>query len=312
MACSGFICPVTQQPVTFEECLACAECGGLAGCHLSYPLLKGIARAQQPRNLGAELETVSGWQMPTLSVTELLGCPWQWQLQRDVDYYVKPEQAWWAFRGTLAHEIVARHAPPGALVEQRFFYARGGLQLTGQPDLVHHAVVYDYKSCQHLPQPVKTWACPQCGQVLHQTRPGVPALRKGSQVACPSCQRTYKVGTDLQALESPPVARDVHVQQVNLYAWLLAQHNLPVTAGELVYLDMQATVRIPLTLWPLEETEAFLDARIAAFQTGAPSCADADAAWRCDYCAVREHCTAWAECQATLAALADAPVAEAA
>jgi len=291
MPCRGFICEVTGAPVSTEACLHCAQYGERPGCPLTYPLLAGIAEQLAPRELGTT-PTISGWQMPIISVTELLGCPLRWQLSQERDYHVKPTEAYWAFRGTLIHEIVSRYAAAGALVEQRYSVDLAGLRLTGQPDLVHQGHLTDYKTTKTLPQNIKTFACPRCGQILRRDTWG---QRQGSRISCADCDRTYRVGQEIEAHISPPEPYAEHIQQLNLYAWLLQQHGIPVVSGEIIYLDMGGVLRLPVEIWPYDQTAVFIQQRLTNFQTSVPAAMDRAARWRCSYCQFSEDCTALAK-----------------
>lgn len=288
MSCEGFICEVTNAPVSLTECLACAQLSAREACPLTYPLLAGIAAQLAPRDLG-EVPRVAGWQMPLISVTELLGCPLRWQLAQERNFYVKPTEAYWAWRGTLIHEIVSRYAPPGALVEQRYYVDVAGFRLTGQPDLVYQERIVDYKTTKSLPQTLKTFTCPHCGYIIRRDQWG---QKKGTRMHCKRCEHTYRVGEDIEAQVSPPEPYAEHIQQLNLYAWLLAQHGVPVNSGEIIYLDMSGALRLSVAVWSTEQTADFIQTRIAAFQMGV-SAANAEATrWRCDVCPFSAECEA--------------------
>ena len=91
----GFECDATGEPVAPTECLACARAGALPGCHQTAPVIAGILRGLRPESMG-------------LSITTLLGCARKTRLQREVDYWLKPSQSYWAYRGQLMRATRSR------------------------------------------------------------------------------------------------------------------------------------------------------------------------------------------------------------
>lgn len=73
-------------------------------------------------------------------------------------------------------------------------------------------------------------------------------------------------------------------QQVNVYAYLLAEHGFPVStmAVEVLYRDWKPHAKvpraevIPVNIWPREETLAFLHQRLALHMAPAARCTDED------------------------------------
>ncbi len=278
----GFVCAVTGKKVAVRDCLACAQRGGRAGCNFTYPILKGIADHSGPRNLGAN------WDRPVVSVTELLGCPRQWRLKKEHDYYVKPSQAYWAFRGTIGHEMLAGNAPAGAIVEKRYYYWRDDYVLTGQPDLVTaQGVLVDYKTTQRLPRPLQTYQCLACGAEMRRSQ---WKARANHTLTCPACHARYR-GRDVEPVESPPEPYAHHVEQLSLYAWLLAQHDIEITAAQVVYLDMSGVLRLQAPLHDLESVVVLIDKRLAAFARDERVKDVAADPWNCRYCNVTDACT---------------------
>jgi CRISPR/Cas system-associated exonuclease Cas4 (RecB family) len=278
----GFVCAVTGENVAVRDCLACAQRGGREECEFPYPILKGIADHSGPRNLGAD------WDCPVVSVTELLGCPRQWRLRKEHEHYVKPSQAYWAFRGTIGHELLAGNAPLGAIVEKRFYQERGDYVVTGQPDLVTaQGVLVDYKTTKRLPRPLQTYHCLACGAEL---RRGQWKARANHTLTCPACQARYR-GRDVEPVESPPEPYAHHVEQLNLYAWLLAQHDIEIIAAQVVYLDMAGVLRLQAPLHDLESVADLIDERLAAFARDERVKDGEDDPWNCRYCHVSGACT---------------------
>ncbi len=287
MPFNGFTCTVTGTHVSPDDCLTCAAQGGREGadglpCPLSAPVLRGIIENAQPRGLQA------------YSATELAGCPRQVVLQDQVPYDVDPEQAYWLFRGTLGHQIVEAYTHGDAIVEQRLYATLNGMLLTGQPDVVYpdRRLVVDYKTTKRVPRDRKIYTCPDCGAVLRDSQ---WKARKRTQLTCPDCERQYRAG-DLNYATQPPVPYDTHVSQLSIYRWLLHENGIAVEFGEIAYLSMARTLRLPVELWPLERTENYLAKRLQRLLDTGPDglpCGvwdEPDAQWRCDYCAVKDAC----------------------
>ncbi len=289
----GFMCHITDIPVTPEECLACSLAGGFqdAGsgqwCPFTPPIVRGLTASNAPRGLLA------------YSVTELLGCPRKAVLREQADFWVKPSQAYWAFRGKLAHAIVELgHQDPGVILEERYYADLDGMMITGQVDLLYTARrhLVDYKTTKQAPQDLKRYVCPACGSVLRET----PwAYKKGTSVTCKECGAVHNANA-LQAQSVPPKPYAGHVQQLNVYRWLLTQNHIPVETAEIVYLDMSEALRLPVPLWPLTDTETVLRERLAALQArgadGLPAGVqdDAEENWQCRFCPVATQCAAYA------------------
>lgn len=288
----GFVCHITGAPVAPEECLACSLAGGLQDaesgqwCPFTPPIVRGISASNQPRGLLA------------YSATELLGCPRKVILREQEDFWVKPAQAYWAFRGHLAHGIVELgHHDPGVILEERYYGDLDGQLLTGQVDLLYTARrhLVDYKTTKQVPQNLKRYVCPDCGSLLRETQ---WAYKKGSSVTCGACGAVHNAN-DLHAQAVPPRPYTGHTQQLNIYRWLLAQNDIPVDTAEIVYLDMSEPLRLPVPLWDLTATEDFLRARIAALQARdandlpAGIWDDPEEEWQCRYCPTTAACRAY-------------------
>ena len=288
----GYICEVSGQKVATATCLQCALHGGVDNCPLTYPLLKGIAKQQQPRRLA------QGYERTVVSVTELLGCPRQWRLKQQYPHYVKPSQAYWAFRGTLAHELLAGNTPPGAFVEQRFYHpVNDEYMVTGQPDLVtQEGVLVDYKTTKSLPDTIKTYYCPECGAIMRRNQ---WRSRRNYRINCPHCHTPGKqyYGRDIEPVISPPEPYEHHVAQLNYYAWLLAQHDIEVQAAQVVYLDMSGVLRLEAELTSAATTEEQLKQRLLAFKRDERVKDVAADPWNCKYCAVSAVCADESACQ---------------
>jgi CRISPR/Cas system-associated exonuclease Cas4 (RecB family) len=285
----GFICESNREKISPDACLTCSLQGGLPGCHLTPPVVRGITANSAPRDLRGGP-----------SATELLGCPRKLVLRRRVDYWEKPSEAYWRFRGQMGHALVEDYHDPadGVIAEVRFEAQIDGLTISGKPDALYYvdrAHLADYKTTKALPKTWKVYTCPKCDQVL---REGQWAARRGTTLKC--CGESYKPKSIVAEL--PPRAYGSHVAQLNIYRWLLVQNGREVRSMEVVYLDMTGMLRVPVSLWPLSRVEDLIRERLRPLRpyydngieapktlpTGVQD--DEDRRWECRYCAVVEQC----------------------
>jgi predicted RNA-binding Zn-ribbon protein involved in translation (DUF1610 family) len=249
---------------------------------MSPPILRGIIENAQPRGLQA------------YSATELAGCPRQVILKDQEPYDIEPSRAYWLFRGQLGHKIVEEYTHGEAIVERRFHAPLSGMLLTGQPDVVYpeRGVVVDYKTTKRVPQRRKVYACPECEVVL---RDGQWKARKGTLLDCPECGAAWDAH-DIGYHYAPARPYDSHIIQLSIYRWLLAQNDVAVDAGEIVYLSMAQTLRLSVELWPVEQTATYLSKRVAGLLETGPDHLpygiwdNPDEKWRCTYCDVKPAC----------------------
>ena len=282
----GFVCPVEDAKIDTDDCLHCAQANARPNCPFTAPVLKGIAERNGGRGF-------VGW-----SATTILGCPRAARLKGLIDYYLDPAEAYWAFRGQIAHAIVEDAAGRGVMTETRF--ARTvtidgvPVLVTGQPDVVYpeRGHLVDYKTTKKVPQGWFTYTCLDCGQVMQE---GKWKLRRGVRKTCPHCGRNHSSSEVRKALAvGPPRPYGSHTAQINIYAWLVADH-VAVRSAEVVYLDMERMVRVPVELWDPERTEAMVGERLAPLAAAElpPALADdAPGKWRCKYCDVQAACDA--------------------
>jgi len=307
MSFKAFICEASGAFVSPESCWTCAHNGAQPGCHLTAPVVHGILSNMRPDQPEALLAAGFG----TLTVTTLLGCPRKWRLKIEHDYAEKPSRLWWAFRGQIAHNIVEGYTldDEQTLVEQRLsFMVRPArlpkrindhivmsgehVVLTGQPDLVYldRRHLADFKSTKQVPKTWKTYTCPNTGEVLWE---GQWRRRRDYVFRC-DCGEEHKP-RDVET-EGPPRPYPNHIRQVSIYAYMLAQNGVEIHSAEIVYLDMERTLRLPIELIPPEEIDTLLAERLPAFLSQAfPAPLEpinGKDPWECDYCPVREHCKA--------------------
>jgi CRISPR/Cas system-associated exonuclease Cas4 (RecB family) len=189
----GFHCIVDFEDVSFDSCISCAETQGR--CQFTASILRGMAAQSRSRDEGrvasSEWRAASGQAagerepagvgqappekpgeskdggaladaddvIPKLSVTALVGCTRQAYLKATEPYYQRPDQQYWAYRGTLGHVLVERGAGEGIVAEQRFdrdLHLPNGrrVTITGQPDEIDPArsLLLDYKTTDRAPR----------------------------------------------------------------------------------------------------------------------------------------------------------------
>lgn len=146
----GFVCEHSEERVNFADCLACAEQVDHL-CDFTPEILKGI---------------FNGLRIPkeNYTVTNLLSCPRKINLMRNWDYYIRPSNAYWAYRGQLAHKIAEEATGDGVMVEKelRMTIRIDGedINISGIPDYFNPAsgLLRDYKTCEKVPKYNKPYA----------------------------------------------------------------------------------------------------------------------------------------------------------
>jgi hypothetical protein len=164
----GFHCIVDLEDVSFESCIECAAT--LGRCQLTASLLRGMASQARSRATsrvaleGAEPELLQASAgtpatIPPISVTDLTGCVRQAYLKATEPYYQRPDQQYWAYRGTLAHLLAELGAGPGIVAERRFtreLQLPNGtvVPIGGQPDEIDpsRGLLIDYKTTDRAPR----------------------------------------------------------------------------------------------------------------------------------------------------------------
>ena len=84
---AGFLCEVTEEPVTFQECLACAQ-RGAPGCPMVPAIIHDIASSIRSPEYANDFAKQAGAEVG-FSATELLGCPRQYRLKKQNPYWEK-------------------------------------------------------------------------------------------------------------------------------------------------------------------------------------------------------------------------------
>ena len=283
MPFKGFICEATGMQVAPSACCACALKGAQPGCNFTAPIIRGIIENSQDRKLNH------------LSVTELLGCPRKVVLRKEHDYWIKPSEAYWAFRGQIGHLAVEGYARgPGMVAEKRMEACVDGFTITGKPDVVYpdRRHLEDYKTCKRVPGTWKIYTCEECGTVI---REGQWSVRRGQGLTCQACDHEY-ASKEVKGLltESPPRPYGSHIAQVSMYRFILAQNGTRIDTAEIVYLDMSGVLRLRVDLWPLHATGQMAADRIRHLQASwvpAGVYDDEEENWQCRYCPIVDVCT---------------------
>ncbi|MBN1887227.1 MAG: hypothetical protein JW850_04535, partial [Thermoflexales bacterium] len=225
----------------------------------------------------------------------LLGCPRKERLKQLHNYWLKPTELWWAYRGQLMHGIAAQYVEgdPHAFAETRLaaMIPMGDelVEITGQPDLVllDRGHLVDYKTTKSVPGPWRTWVCPETGELVRERS----FAWRNKMISCPHCEAGTHVAREI-VVEAAPRPYPRHAQQVSLYALLLAENGVEVQTGEIVYQDMSVQLRVPVALMPPGEAMDLMKDRLRLhLQPNIPDIlTDPAELWECDYCPVRRAC----------------------
>jgi hypothetical protein len=283
----GFICDADGSRVGLRECEACARAGARMGCNQTAPIIRGIIRGVRSDDFG-------------LSVTGLLSCPRKRRLMREVGYDLKPKESWWSYRGQLMHGLSEVYGGDdlGAVCEQRFTMEVApdwpdpegqrivAYSVSGQPDLIYldrkHLV--DYKTTKRVPGPRRFYVCPETNDIIQH------GYVRTKYLECPHCASKH-LTADVGPLTEPK-AYDHHVLQVNFYRLLLAHNGIEIDTAEIVYMDMEQQLRLPVELLSLEAATELVLARVKLHcDPELPDVLrDPQTVWECDYCPVRGAC----------------------
>jgi len=283
MPFKGYICDITHERISPDECHACARAGAPPECPMTAPVVAGMT---------ASIRHLDGY-----SATETLGCLRKVRLEKEYDYWLKPSELYWAFRGQLMHGIAERYTrqDPDTIAEKRYqaIVFLDADPISGMADLVYRdrQHIVDFKTTKKLPGDRKVYRCVECGEVMKESE---WVIRKSVKTYhCPHCSHPHDYQARQEGLTlEPPSARSKHVEQVNVYAWILSQHGITITSGEVVYMDMSGMLRVPVEIWPLHETQQMVERAydiLLRDELPAPV-TDEDETWQCDYCPVCHVC----------------------
>ena len=238
----GFICEMSGEKVSPDECLRCAL-KGAPGCDYGSPaMIAGIARNMRTPGFSARIaqenalrlpvgdqDTAPGGIMPDFgfSATELLGCPRKYHLGQMYPWWDKPSKLYWAFRGQIMHERAEQYAAldPFAIVERRlFYYAKvhgRTVAVSGAPDLIRFNPLkegwelVDYKTIKKI-APFYRHTCPYTGAVITE----MPFPVNGKAITCYTCGEKHPK-REVRIEKIPFQPRDSHTQQMQIYAHLV-------------------------------------------------------------------------------------------
>ncbi|MCC6178040.1 MAG: PD-(D/E)XK nuclease family protein [Chloroflexi bacterium] len=154
----GYHCIVDFEDVSFDACIGCAATKGR--CQFTASILRGMADQAKAREVEHAADpTGAAGALPKLNVTSLVGCLRQAYLKTTEDYYQRPDQQYWAYRGTIGHTMAERGAGEHVVAEQRFDRALrlpNGLTvtITGRPDEIDpsRSLLIDYKTTDRPPR----------------------------------------------------------------------------------------------------------------------------------------------------------------
>ncbi|MFZ5884002.1 MAG: hypothetical protein ACOYYI_09510 [Chloroflexota bacterium] len=294
----GFLCEVTDQPVSFDQCLACAR-KGAPDCPMVpaaiHAAIHSIRDPQYAQKMAEEAGAKIGF-----SVTELLNCPRQTRLKMEVPFYEKPSAFYRMNRGTGYHHLLSRY--DGGICEKtltwKFIFRGRSILLVGTPDLVELTpdgwFITDYKVTSKPPFGKKVTLCARCEGETYEGDDGL---------TCRECGAILRSKSEILREYRPPQARSSHIMQVNLYALLIEKNAEKLAAmvgkskpekfagAEVVYFGEKSPVRCPVKL-DRDAAMTFLKRSLAALIADdlPPVLSDVDELWRCDYCPVRTIC----------------------
>ena len=294
----GLLCEVTEEPVTFQECLACAQ-RGAPGCPMVPAIIHDIASSIRSPEYANELAKQAGADVG-FSVTELLNCPRQYRLKKQHPYWEKPSGMYRMTFGSGYHAALSMYSD--GITEEtltwKFTLQGKSILLVGTPDLIELKpdgwFITDYKVTGNPPFGRKVPICNHCDLEMYKGEDGL---------TCPNCGALNPRSSAISRIYQPAQARSSHVEQVNLYALLIEKnaamlakkHNLIAPAGfcgaQIAYLSQKGVVRCDVQL-DRAEALALLKLRLSPLLSNnlPPVIDDEDELWRCDYCAVRAHC----------------------
>ncbi len=293
----GLLCEVTEEPVTFDECLTCSQ-RGAPGCPMVPAVIHDISNSIRDPKYADKFAKQAGADVG-FSVTELVGCPRQYVLKQQHPYWEKPSSLYRMAFGSGYHAALAGY--PNGIKEQilawKFTLQGKKVLLVGTPDLFYASPdgwhIVDYKVTANPPFGHKVAICTHCDLDLYKGDDGL---------TCPNCGPLNPRSSAVSRVYRSAQARSSHALQVNLYALLIEknveileqEHSITANGfagAEIVYLSPKTPVRCDVAL-DREATIAFLKARLNSLLTNhlPPILDEVDELWRCDYCPVRSIC----------------------
>src|SRR5258708_1224200 len=206
----GLQCEVTGEPVSFSECLACAQ-RGAPGCPMIPAVIHTIPNSRRDAEYANALAKNAGAKQG-FSVTELLACPRQYTLKRQYPYREKPSTLYRMSRGTAYHTLLGEY-PDGIREETltwKFNFKNETVLLVGTPDLIEVRqdgwYITDYKLTDNPPIGRKVNVCARCEADL---------VRGDNGPTCPNCG-TVRSRSEISRAYRLPQARSSHILQITL------------------------------------------------------------------------------------------------
>ncbi len=272
MPAVGILCEPRGEKVSFDECLECAATWENP-CEFREPVLRRMVEAMKFSSSGEP------------STTEITGCILNSFLKRHVEFWVKPQDYYWAFRGTLTHEILYTYATEkkarAVRRRTRNIKVPGGLWVPR-------------KYVKGLPAEdeydVKTIIAEERFGMLFPFDGEDYFIHGKVDLYIPWLKKLYDWKT---AKTVPKYSRPYpgHQQQTNIYGRILGANDLPVEEIEINYMDMDQTKPLAATVWTQEAIDKFLIKRLvpysqALWMVKAPPRprTKEDGLWKCGYC----------------------------
>ena len=296
---AGFLCDVTEEPVSFTDCLHCAQ-HGAPGCSFAPAVISNLIRGIRDSDYANLLARENGAELG-FSVTELVGCPRQFVLKKQNPYYEKVSAMYRMAFGSGYHSALAEYETSHGFKERtltwKITFMGQTILLVGTPDLFEYSeemggwLITDYKVTANPPFGHKVPICVHCDLELHKNA-------SGDKLVCPNCGEFSPRSAAVARVYKPAQARSSHALQVNLYALLIEKNaarlkeSFPVKGAQIEYLGPKTPVRCEVTL-DRDATMAFLQARLRVLLNThdlPPVLDEVDELWRCDYCPVRSYC----------------------
>lgn len=227
---------------------------------------KGLTRSHYPIEMiiamsrNAEERSDAG-----ISATMLLDCPRKVILAEEEDFYEFPADFWARFRGSIGHLMME-------------YYGED------DPDVIREVRVRKYINVDGV---------------------SVEITGKSDKI-----NTRDKLIVDYKSIKAvPDKPKPTHEPQVNIYRWLWdggvrmdtgEQVSVEIERGGIVYFDMEKVVKLPVSIWPLEQIEQFIIDKLRPHvryqQEGVlPSILYNEGGRRsalCNYCALKQACDA--------------------
>lgn len=180
-----------------------------------------------------------------ISVTQLITPPYQRQLRETVEPIEDVSDRIWSLLGQATHTILERAYRGKGEVEERLFTAVNGWTVSGQYDVIEDGTLMDYKI-------TSVWSVKGDAKVEWEQQLNLLRLL---------AHRNGKIITSLRIIA---ILRD----------WSKAK-----AKTEPDYPQAQV-VPVDITMWPLEQAEAYLLARVKAHQQAAPPPCTPEERWQ--------------------------------